>query len=171
MFATGGPCRFPNRIRLCYYQKRRFASGLVIEVAMLLPEKDVLERLESPSNLLNRLRSSLNPRGSAADKIHIPSLPPTADEVISNLEEKITTGGLKSKAAAIMSSAMDELKVRMPEIHKPERLATIAASMGKVISEIESKQSPVDDNHAKIIIYAPQIVNEETFNVIDISDQ
>ena len=131
---------------------------------MLLPENELRERLESPSNLLNRLKSITNPHAS-----NIPSLPPKSGDIIDDLEDKISIGSIKSKASSIMAAAMDELKTRLPEVHKPERLASIAAEMGKVINNIEAKPQ-AENRTAQIIIYAPQIVSEDTFNVVDLSD-
>jgi hypothetical protein len=130
---------------------------------MILSESEVIERIESPLNLLNRLRSA---HVNSHTKTPVVSLPPTSSEIIDDLQEKIQVGSIKSKAMGIMVSAMDELKTRLPEVQKPERLAAIAAEMGKVIN---STQIKIEDNRkqAQIIIYAPQVVNEDRFDVID----
>jgi len=84
------------------------------------------------------------------------------------LNDKITSGSIKSKAMNLMSSALDELKNRLPEITKPEKLAAVAADMNKVINGVESKVAGPVINGAQIIIYAPQVVLEETFDVVEL---
>ena len=131
---------------------------------MLLEEDELKRRIESPMNLLNRLKDATNPH-----KPSIPSLPPSSDDIIDDIEQKITIGSIKGKALGLMSGALDELKRKLPEVHRPEKLAAIAADMGKVINNVEQrKDAPVAQ--AQIIIYAPQMINEETFNVVELND-
>ena len=131
---------------------------------MLLEDEELKRRIESPMNLLNRLKTATNPHKFTP----IPELPPTADEIIDELNDKITSGSIKSKAMNLMSSALDELKNRLPEITKPEKLAAVAADMNKVINGVESKVAGPVINGAQIIIYAPQVVLEETFDVVEL---
>ncbi len=133
---------------------------------MILDELEVRERLESPLNLLNRLRSTTTNK----HRINIiPSLPPTSSEIIDNLEDKIGLGSIKSKAAGIMVSALDELKNRLPEVTKPKELASIAEQMNKVISVQESKNGDNSLKIGQVIIYAPKILTEDSYDVIDVS--
>lgn len=126
---------------------------------MLLDEKEVTERMESPLNLLNRLRAATN-------KHVIPSLPPKAEDVIDDLEDKLKYGSLKSKAASIMSDAMDELKNRIPEVTKPDQLARIAENMNRIVSA-ENKNNDRDKMNApQFIMYAPQFLNENYYETI-----
>ena len=130
---------------------------------MLLAETDALERMESPLNLLNRLKSATSPKN-----IHslIPSIPTDVSDIVDNLEKKIQAGALKSKASNIMSAAMDELLVKLPEVSKPENLARIASEMNKIVNAEQAKSG--DDNRVgQIMIYAPQLVSESHFDIID----
>jgi len=130
---------------------------------MLLTDNEVKERIESPLNLLNRLRTAVD-RTSVS-----PCLPPSSTEIIENLEEKIGFGSIKSKASNIISSALDELKARLPEVTKPEKLAAIAAEMSKVVN---GTKVSIEDNRkiAQVVIYAPQILNEAAFDVIEVNE-
>jgi len=129
---------------------------------MLLEEEELKKRMESPMNLLNKLKSAINPH-----TISIPALPPSSDDVIDDIEQKITIGSIKGKALGLMSSALDELKAKLPEVSRPEKLAAIAADMGKVINNTEQrKDAPVAQ--AQIIIYAPQMMDENVFNVVEV---
>lgn len=129
---------------------------------MLLAENDLIERMESPLNLLNRLRKATTP-------VRSPCIPP-ASELIPNLEEKLNYGSAKSKALDIMNMAMDTLKNRIVEVQKPRELAAIAAEMGKVIANTEIK-SKEDMRQAQIIIYAPSVIHESAFEVLDIQEK
>lgn len=132
---------------------------------MILSDDDVKERMESPLNLLNRLRTTVN-RASVQNPTQHPSLPPSADALIENLEDKLK-GSTRSKAAAILHSAMDELTSRMHEVQKPERLATIATEMSKILANQEDKNGKNVTN-SQIIIYAPQIQSLDNFEIIDV---
>lgn len=133
---------------------------------MLLEENDVIERFESPANLLNRLRNELSNSHKHQPKARIPSMPPSAEDVIDDLHEKLKFGGLKTKAAHVMNQALDSLNERISEIQKPKDLAAIADTMNKIVNA--ENKSGVDDRSDKpqIIIYAPSFVKEETYQVI-----
>jgi len=130
---------------------------------MLLTDNEIRERMDSPLNLLNRLRTAVD-RTSVS-----PCLPPTSSDIIEDLEEKVAFGSIKSKANSIISSALDELKTRLPEVHKPEKLAQIAAEMSKVINGTKVN---IEDNRkiAQVVIYAPQLLTEEAFEVIEVNE-
>lgn len=131
---------------------------------MILTEEEVTERIESPANLLNRLKARLNPHEK---KIQHPAFPvPRADDIIPNIDEKISLGSTKSKAMAIMNEAMDELRVRLPEVQRPEKLAAIAAEMNKVITA--QNQINNDNRVGQIIVYSPRILAEENFEYVDV---
>ncbi len=54
---------------------------------MVLDDIEINSRLESPDNLVNRLRSLT--RLDKSNRVQIPSLPPSADDVIADLDEKL----------------------------------------------------------------------------------
>lgn len=128
---------------------------------MLLDDNEIAERMQSPMNLLNRLRSISKPKQS-----DIQSLPPSASEVIQDLEDKLAYGSIKSKAAGIMIAAMDELKKRIPEVSKPDQLARIAEHMSKVVSTETKNPRDPDENKPQYIIYAPQFNQENSYEII-----
>lgn len=128
---------------------------------MLLTDDDVQERLESPLNLLNRLRIASRPS-------HIPCLPSSDDLGLNSqtISDKIAVGKLRETAAGIMASTLAELKIRIPDIQKPERLAQIAKDMNAIIQsrENENKIPP------QIIVYAPQVIQENHFQELTLRD-
>lgn len=142
---------------------------------MLLSDDEITERMESPLNLLNRLRTSLDKSPSPAlpiphdHSIQIPSLPPSASDLIPDLNDRISDVGTRSKAVKILNAAMDELQMRMPEIQKPERLAAIATEMSKVINQHDSK--PREENtQGRIVVYAPQIQSISNYNIVEVNE-
>lgn len=137
---------------------------------MILSDDEIKERIESPLNLLNRLKNSLqrtiNPSSGSAN---IVSLPPKSSDIIENLEDKIAKSSVRSKATSIMVSAMSELQSRIPEIQKPEKLATIAHEMSKIISN-QDAGGGVHGIHSQIIVYAPQVQNIENYDVVEVNE-
>lgn len=135
---------------------------------MLITQDELAARIESPDNLINRLRSSLSSRKSTV----IPSLPPSSSDIIDDLESKIKVNSIKSKAQGIMVSAMDELATRVAEVDKPEKLASIAKSMSEIVDNVEGKNKGKNENIiGQIIIYSPQVVKESEFETIDIQSR
>jgi len=127
---------------------------------MLLTDDDIQERLSSPLNLMNRLRQ-------AATATHIPSLPsPTTKDIGLDVEGKIATTKLRENAAEIMALSLAELKQRIPDIQKPEKLAQISNEMNKIL-----QSRPDDDKKAaQIIVYAPQVIQENHFQELTLRD-
>jgi ATP phosphoribosyltransferase len=141
---------------------------------MILTDDEIKERIESPINLLNRLRrispssGALIPRSGSIGKPNHPSMPPKAEDLVGDLEEKLQNSSARTKAMRLMSSAMDELEKRLPEVQKPERLAQIAREMSAVISHQDQKNNNTANIGSQIIVYAPQIQPLESFEIIDI---
>lgn len=132
---------------------------------MILDDIEIAARIESPLNLLNRLKSSLTKRVPGHN--HIPSIPPTTDQLIEDIEDKIKYGTIKSKASAIMVDALDQLHNRLPEVQRPEKLSQIASDMNKVIGvKVESKSV----SNAQVIIYAPQHNSETHYEVLHVAE-
>jgi hypothetical protein len=129
---------------------------------MILSESEVTERMSSPLNLMNRLRNISRQSSNS----QIPSIPPTSEEVIQDLEHKLASTSIKSKAANIMIAAMDELKSRIPEVTKAENLAKIAESMSKVVQAESKDNTQRSENQPQFILYAPQFHTEEHYEVI-----
>lgn len=141
---------------------------------MLLNDEEIRERIESPLNLLNRLRTSLGNTVSKSlphptNTPNIDSLPPKSDDLIENLEDKLAGSSAKSKALGIMNAAMDELKIRIPDVQKPEKLAAIAAEMAKVVNQQENKGAG-DVRMAQVIVYAPQMRQLDSYDIVELNE-
>lgn len=134
---------------------------------MILNETEVTERMNSPMNLLNRLRTATSaPRGKQNPFENIVSVPqPLSKDIIPDLDEKLSSKSLKNKANNIMNMAMDELTLKISETSKPAELAKIAAEMNKiVVAETEANRG--QDNRPQFILYAPQFSNENHYETI-----
>ena len=116
---------------------------------MILPDEEIQERIQSPLNLLNRLREASKNAASS------PCMPaPKASDLIDDLDEKLSYKDVRKQATSIMSKALTELEARLPEVHKPEKVAQIAAEMNKILISRDEKE---EKKIAQIIVYAPQI--------------
>lgn len=131
---------------------------------MILTDEQIQERIESPLNLLNRLKSITSLQTTS------PCFPPSSEQIIDDLTEKLAYGSIKSKAAGIMTAAMDELKIRLPEVTKPEKLAQIASEMSKVVNAADSNKREERSDKPQIIIYAPQVVSENHFETMLVNE-
>jgi hypothetical protein len=142
---------------------------------MILDDTEVQSRIESPMNLLNRLKTSLSSSNKSShpsipsnsnnsSELRIPSIPPTADQIVDDLEDKLKTKNLKSKAVNIINECLDELAGKVSEL-KPERLATVAAEMNKiVVSEADNNKDK--SNQPQVIYYCPTFIKEDHFETV-----
>lgn len=129
---------------------------------MLLSDEEVNARLSSPLNLLNRLRE-------ASKKVDIVSLPPKIEDLVENVEDKLSASQNLDKAAVLLGSALDQLQVRLCEVSKPEKLSSIAKDMNAIIhSAAERNKSNGDVHNTQVIVYAPQVMAESEFETIDV---
>lgn len=129
---------------------------------MLLSDEEIQERLESPLNLLNRLKQVSTPKPAT-----IPCLPPKTEDLDLDVEGEVAVTQLRGKAARIMGRALTALEGRVQDIEKPERLARIAAEMHKVVANTDD---PNKARASQIIVYAPQVINESHFQEITLKE-
>lgn len=127
---------------------------------MILSDEELTNRIESPMNLLNRLKNET----ASHSKPRIISIP-DSKEIIPDLDEKLQFGSAKSKAMNVMNSALDALAGKIPEI-KAKELAAVAANMAKVIDSTQVKNQD-SVRQAIVIINSPQLVSEDSFEVVD----
>jgi len=130
---------------------------------MLLTDDEIQERLESPINLMNRLRRA------TATPTEIPSMPaPTSKDIGLDVEGKVAHSKLRETAANIMAKTLRELEQRIPDIQKPEKLAQIATEMNKVLNSTQDKDK---NPPAQIIVYAPQVIQENHFQELTLQEE
>lgn len=126
---------------------------------MLLDDKDIDKRLTSPNNLMNRLASVTK------TPARVVSIPPKAEEIIPELDEKLKSGNAKAKALSVMHSCLDQLRNKIEEV-PVQRLATIAENMNRIITASEERSK---DLNVQVVVYRPQVTDERDFDVIDIT--
>lgn len=134
---------------------------------MLLTDEEIQERLESPMNLLNRLKTATSPRASRDSGI--PTMPPvTSEDIKLDIPGKLAANGLRDTAARVMGKALQELEVQLPNVQKPEKLAQIATEMNKVLNATNDKDK---NPPAQIIVYAPQVIQENYFQELTLKEE
>lgn len=149
---------------------------------MILSDTEITTRLESPLNLLNRLRSlthgsgkqilPFSPPSRNSNSNIIPSLPPTVDDIMEDAQGKIKLSLAHDQALSILSQSMAQLQERLPEVEKAEKLAAIAGDMNRIVNNINDARRSRNgiDNRVQIVVYAPQIVAEHEFDVIEVKE-
>lgn len=171
---------------------------------MLISDEEVSKRLNSSSNLMNRLRSESSPRTKAMQlfgmgivkddvKNNIPSpqkfvspflkpeipvsekkeeLPKTDSKEAKS--EGLDTGeklGLIADAALeTMMTAIKNVKENLGDLSNPQKLADVAAKMGKIVTDIKNSKKEDEDKskHVHIHFYTPEQKKMEEFNAIDV---
>ena len=130
---------------------------------MLLKDNEVITRLESPLNLINRLNSLTPKRNgmeifvpSSSEKTDESSAANSTDESDPDEERKIKMGLIKAKALDILGSSLEHLKLNLHQVSKIEKLATVAKEMKNIITDDNSHKNIVGQ---QVIIYKP-IIND-----------
>lgn len=150
---------------------------------MILTEEEVTSRIESPLNLLNRLRTATKSRSvimpnqndnngsngnNNADPMSV-FLPPKIGDLVEDIEDKIAMTNSKSDALKVMQSAIKDLKDRISEVDKPKDLARIATDMSKVVGTISDIRGEKADKK-QLVIWQPLIVQENHYETIHVTD-
>lgn len=160
---------------------------------MILDDKAADSRLNSPDNLMNRLKAIkekaspsvvLPPasqekkealpfkKSSRSSPALIPAIPPTAEDLIDNLEAKILYGQAHEQALNLLVNSLGRLNERIEEVEKPEKLSSLAIDMSKILSSIKEAQSDHnrDGNKVQINIYAPQFREVHEYETIQLTE-
>jgi hypothetical protein len=150
---------------------------------MILDEAEAVERLNSEHNLANRLaqaRLQKNNSKISKDSMEIfgipssrpgdqsPVLPPSADELIQDVEAKLKLGLAHDAAVDVMYDSVDLLRrnlVNMDPSH-PERLAKVAFEMSRIVHTIDEVRSGNKHLNAPTIIYKPVMLNEINYETV-----
>ena len=142
--------------------------------AMILNDDDVLARLDSPLNLMNRLKRI---QGGDSPCLPVPTTaevvedyteavqPPSVDELIDNFENRITQGRIVETSLAVLDETITQLRFRLPEVEKPERLSRIATDVSKVIDSFRTTKKESHGN-APILVWKPVMVNENYYESV-----
>lgn len=139
---------------------------------MILDNNEALARLESPHNLLNRIRNISGDIGPVLpDRVEknspVIGIAPTADELIDDLDDKLIDAKTVSGANAVLSECINALRGKMDRISKPEKISKIAVDMSRIIQN--SKEEKGDKNQT-VIIFKPLIASESSFEVVHVHE-
>lgn len=135
---------------------------------MILDNNEADNRLSSPLNLLNRLRavSPAGLDGLERKNSAVVSLPPPVSELVEGLDDKLSDAKTLNGASAILAECIGTLRGRMGEL-KPEKVARIAGEMSKIVTSAKENNSK---GQQTVIIFKPNMVSEDTFEVIHVNE-
>ena len=142
---------------------------------MIMTDDEVQIRLDSPLNLINRLRElevrtpeivSL-PEYEKHTKVAVPGLNelPSIEDLIDNPEDRINLAGIKTASINTLRHTVELLSARVGDTEKPEKLCKIATDMIKVIDTINGDRREHHGNRP-VVIFKPMIVNEAIFGPV-----
>lgn len=123
---------------------------------MIIPNDKAVERLNSPLNLINRLRK----HETGVDSLDIfktPAVRPdigngedsesddkadsaiSIDKLIRDADSQIQLASAHDKAVRLMNQAIDEMTLRVTEV-KPEKLPAILTAASKLVTDLRREQ-------------------------------
>lgn len=145
---------------------------------MILDKSEVDARLNNPENLINRLRRietksnvvSIPPSVAVSSEYESnhPSLPPSVDELINDVTDKVNTAKIQSASREVLLESIERLRSRLIEVDSPVQLSKIATDMGRVISGFEKKDD--GNKQQNIIIFKPIVNSEQHYETIHVHD-
>ena len=164
---------------------------------MILSDDEVLKRLSSPSNLMNKLKNlSPKPKSNAMDlfirpKIDEPkpSVPAatqpkptdttvpqdktaTLDTIIQNPQSQIELGLAHNKSISLLNRSIDLLSEKLDDV-LPSRLPSVISATAKVVESIRKERAEASksnrDREVHYHFYTPQQRKLEEFEVIDVN--
>lgn len=151
-------------------------------VSMLMNETEVDSRLNSPDNLINKLRlitrnkvkdSGMEIFGVPTEAVtgEVVSLPPTADDLFDDFDSKIKKNMAKTSAMDTLVDAIGSLHQRLPEIDKAETLSRVARDMSSVLKQMnEADAANGEASKAQIIIWKPVMMQGQQFATVHVNE-
>lgn len=165
---------------------------------MILSDEEVLKRLNSPSNLMNRLEelSRSSPSKTAMDiffkkkpappKFDLINPPPnetkpqaadtddenlTLDKIIHNPDAQIELGLAHNNAIKLLNNSIDQLSAKLDDV-TPSRLPAAMVAASKVIESIRKERNEAfknnKDREVHYHFYTPSQRKVEEYAVIDV---
>lgn len=81
-------------------------------------------------------------------------------------DEKIESA--HEEALDLMVSCITNLKGKLNEVGKPEKLSRIASDMSKIISNLKDNGGDNSVRNTQVIVYAPQVSKESDYETINV---
>jgi len=106
-------------------------------------------------------------RPGGNSRVEIPSLPPSVESLVEDLEEKLRTARIDSSVLEILDTGLTQLKYRLDDVESPKELARILREMSQVRGSIKESEH-LSKGHAKgnVIIYKPVMVQENHYDMV-----
>lgn len=158
--------------------------------AMILQNDEVLNRLSSPDNLMNRLavlrepdlavftgpvkiQESVTPELVDNPAVFSDANSPSVDDLIENVETKLKRSLAKEGALDVLVNTVTQLNQRLPEVNKPEALAKIAKEMQSVISGLSEGEGSKSKsgNQTQVVIWKPVTVQNIDYETVMAHDE
>ena len=128
---------------------------------MILDTNELNERLNSPNNLLNRLKEMTKVKTSESSmNLFVPSEPvrgnnstpfmPNDSDIKSTLDEiddELRDGLIKNTAKTVLGNSLVHLSRSLGNIENPVNYARIATDMGKLLVNMETANKSGDTNN------------------------
>lgn len=132
---------------------------------MLVDNTEVLSRLESPDNLMNKLREITSSKDRNKLITPIPSLPsPKVDEIgIDSLDTKIDVSSGRSKALAVMAKALTRLENNVDAIDV-KKLPDLVGRMAITVKNLEPTSQNEKMPLVQFLVYKPELMSESDFS-------
>jgi hypothetical protein len=155
---------------------------------MILNHEDAEDRINSADNLINRLNlatrsSSVRGRSNAmqetfgiidqpSDPTNIPSLPPTIDSLIDDVENRLALSSAYRSSVQVMNDAVQMLGRNLINIDptKPEKLSRIASDMSRIVATINDAKTSGRRDGSVVIVYKPVMMAENHYDVVQVNE-
>lgn len=137
--------------------------ALISETAQLDGRKDALQFANSFGISASSV-SAYTKEVNSTNQFNQPAKPEIKDHV-----NKIKRN-LSRKARAVMKDALNNITTEKLEEAKAIELASIAKSMSSIVNEMEPPTVQEDKSVPQIVIYAPQMRTENSFEYISVSE-
>jgi hypothetical protein len=158
---------------------------------MIVSDSDALKRLDSPLNLINKLKTHISkdkqqamelftgpPRKSNSFPIELPvELPskpaePNLDTILANNESQIKLGLAHDKSLSLLAKAVDMLDAKLDDVSASKLPQTIIAA-SKVVESIRKERleslKNSKDREVHYHFYTPDQKVLENYEVIEVS--
>lgn len=90
---------------------------------------------------------------------------PKLDDLVPDALDKIKINLAQATALDVIQTSLDDLRMRMGEIDKPEKLARIATDASKVINNLRPKEES-GPTRGSVIIYKPIVANIADYRTV-----
>jgi hypothetical protein len=151
---------------------------------MIINNDEAAKRLNSPLNLINRLRETKsNAKAKAAMSIFIPpkagiepklndeSDAPLLDQILENNEAQISLGLAHDTALKLLTSSISSLATKLDEV-KPDKLPAAIMAASKVVESIRRERNEAlknnKDREVHYHFYTPEQKVLTDYEVIEV---